>query len=213
MRIRAVGDETRAGGVGRDVVILRVGEGLNLVGPGLDGRFFQIDPRFCRVCFDQPDMIEQELVAARSPELPLFEEHADFRCGAVVVVGHGLHDDRHLVRGIALESHVLERGLVTARACALGDGPFDDVLGYTFLACLFQRRSEPRIRRRIRPAMTRRDGDFADKLARRLRFPERGNFTLGQQPLTSHRRRILSESLSPLKAACHPSAASLHCAA
>ena len=118
-------------------------EGLYLVGSGLDGRFLQIDPRFCRMGFDESDMIEQKLVAPRSSELAFFEKHPQLRSGPVVIVGHGFHNDRHLVRGISLESHVFERRFVRTRARTFGDGPLDHVLRHTFLARLFQCRREP----------------------------------------------------------------------
>ena len=87
-------------------------------------------------------MIEEEFVAAGRPELSFFEEHADLRRGAVVVVRKSFDDDRHLVRGVALESHVLERDLVAARARALGNGALDDVPRHAFFARLLQRRRE-----------------------------------------------------------------------
>ena len=104
------------------------------------------------VGLDQADVVEEEFVAARRAELALAEEHADFRGGAVVVVGDHLDDDRHLVRRVALESDVLHDQLLVADARALFDGALDDVAGHAFLARLFDGGEQARVQRRVRAA-------------------------------------------------------------
>ena len=69
--------------------------------------------------FDQADVVEEKFVAAGSAELAaFFEQDANFRCGAIVVVGQDLDDDRHLVRRVALENDMLHDEFVGANARA-----------------------------------------------------------------------------------------------
>lgn len=146
----------------------------------LDRRFFQIGSAFRGVRFNQADVVEEKLVAARGAELAFFEKHADFRRGAVGIVGEGLDHDRNFVRRVALEGDVFQRAFVPARARALGDGPLDGVLRHAFLARLLQRRGQPRIGCRIGAPVPRGNGDFTDEFARRLRLSQRGDLAFGQ---------------------------------
>ena len=50
-------------------------ERLDFICAGLDRRRFEIGARIRMVRLDEADVLEEELVAARSAELALFEEH------------------------------------------------------------------------------------------------------------------------------------------
>jgi len=78
--------------------------------------------------FDQAHVVKQKLVAAAGGQLALFEQHADFRRGAVHVIGINLHDHRHVMRRAAFIRDVLHDHLLAADAGALVDGALDGVL-------------------------------------------------------------------------------------
>ena len=80
MQIAALGDEARAGGSFRDIVILRRRERLNVLSIRFDRGRFNIRIRIRMVRIDEPGVIEEELVAARRAELAAFlEKDPNFR--------------------------------------------------------------------------------------------------------------------------------------
>ena len=73
-------------------------------------------------------MIEKKLVTAGRAKLPaLLEEDADFRRGAVVIVGQDLDDNRHLVGRVTFKDDVLHHHFFAADACALLDRALDHI--------------------------------------------------------------------------------------
>ena len=69
-----LGDEACARASLGHVVVLLVGDHLELIGPGLDRGGFKIGGGIRMMGLDEADMVEQELVAARRPENPFLEE-------------------------------------------------------------------------------------------------------------------------------------------
>ncbi len=169
---RALGDEPGAGCIGRDIVVLVVAERLDFIRARLNGRAFQVRRGVLIPGFDETHMIEQKFVAACDAELAFFEEHADFRRGAVVVIRQDFHDDRHLVRRIAFKGEVLQHQFFAAGACAFFDRALDVVAGHALASRFFHRSEKACIAGGIRPARLGGDGDFLEELAARLRFPE-----------------------------------------
>ena len=98
-----------------NVVVLLVAERLDVLRAGFDRGFLDIDRRVV-MRLGEADVIEEKFVAARDAELPFLEKHAHLRRGAVHVVGERFDDDRHLVRRVALEDHVLQHQLFAADA-------------------------------------------------------------------------------------------------
>ena len=122
-------------------------------------------------------MVEKKLVAARGAELALLEEHADFRRGAVMVVGHHLDDHRHLVRRVALEGEMLECHLLVANPRAFVDRALDGIALNALLPRLFTGGKKPGVARWIRPAVLGRDHDFLQIFSGGLRFSQRGDLS------------------------------------
>ena len=135
---------------------------------------------------DEPDVVEEKLVAARRAELASLEKHADLRRGAVVVVGQHLDDHRHLVRRVALEDDVLHHQLFVADARAFLDRALDHVARDALLARLFHDGEEPRVPVRVGAAELGGDHDFFDEFAGHLAFFQTGDFAFCVEPLTSH---------------------------
>ena len=101
--------------------------------------------------FDQADVVEEKFVAAGRAELAaFFEEDANFRRGAVVVVGQDLDDDRHLVRRVAFENDVLHHELIVANARAFLDGALDHVARHAGFARFVDHGRKPRVSRQVR---------------------------------------------------------------
>ena len=139
------------------------------------------------VRIDEPDVIEEELVAARRAELAaLLEKDPDLGSGAVVVVGENFDDHRHFVRRITFEHDVLHHELVVADARAFFDRALDDVTRDAGLARLFDDGCQPRVPGQLRPAQLRRDHDFFHELPYGLAFPQPGDFSFRMQPLATH---------------------------
>jgi len=182
----AVGNEAGTRLVGGDVVVLLMGHRFDLVGTCLDGGLLEVDPGLVRIGLDETDMVKEELVAAGSTELSVTEENADLGGRAVGVVGVDLDDHRHLVGCIALEHNVVDDGLLTADSGPLVDGSLDDILGDALSTGLFQRSEEAGVVLRISAALTGGDRDFTDELAGGLRFLERRDLALREQPLATH---------------------------
>ena len=175
-----------------NVVVLR-GEAARLLRAGLDRRRFDVGARIGMMRLDEADVIEEKFVAAGRAELAAFlEEDADFRRGAVVVVGQHLDDDRHFVRRVALEDDVLQDEFLVADAGAFLDGALDDVAGDARLARLFHGRGEPRISGRFGSAELGGDHDFFDEFADHLAFFQAGDFAFCVEPLASHTRGCIS---------------------
>ncbi len=179
-------DEPRAGRACRNVVILLVAERLDLVRARLDRRRLDVRAGIGVVRLHQADVIEEELVAARSAELALFEKDAYLRSGAVVVIGYHLDDHRHLVRRVALEVDMLQRHLLIADARALVDRALDRIARDAHLLRLLHRGEKARVAGGIGSALLGGDRDFLEILSSGLRFSQRGDFTFGEQPLTTH---------------------------
>ena len=162
--VGAFADEFRAGRILGDVVVLFVRQRLDFVGPGFDGGGFEVDVRIRVMRFDQADVVEDELVGAGRGELALAEQHANFRGGALHVVGVHLDDHRHVVRRAALVDDVLHHQLLVADAGPFVDGALDGVLGNALFLRLFDGRKKPRVHRRIGTAHLGGEGDFAHQL-------------------------------------------------
>jgi len=183
----ALGDEARALAIGGNVVVLLVGERLDFVCARFDGGFFGISGIVGVVGFHEADVVEEKLVAAADAELASLEEDADLGGGAVLVVGIDLDDDGDLVRGVALEDHVIEDDLFAADPGAFLDGALDDVAGDGLLARLFESCEQPGITRRVRPAEFSSDHDFFDEFTGGLRLFQRGDRSFSEEPLATHR--------------------------
>ena len=188
MQIRAFSDEARAGDSFGDVVVFRVREGLDVLSAGLDCGSFDVHIRAGMMGFHEADMIEQKLVAPRRPELArFFEEAPDFGCGAVVVVGQDLDNDRDLVRRIAFEDQVIEHELVGPDTTAFLDGAFDYVAAHALPARLLACGKEPRIAGRVGAAHLGGNHDFLHEFSDGLSFSEGGDFSFSLEPLATHR--------------------------
>ena len=139
------------------------------------------------VRFDQADVVEEKLVAAGSAELAAFlEEHANFRRGAVVVVGQDLDDDRHLVRRVTFEDDMLHDEFVVADARAFLDRALDHVARHAGFARFVDHGREPGIRGGLGAAELRGDHDFFHELSDELAFFQPGDFSFGVKPLATH---------------------------
>ena len=137
--------------------------------------------------FDQADVVEEKLVAARSAELAAFlEEDANLRRGAVVVVGQDLDDDRHLVRRVTFENDMLHHELVVADARAFLDGALDHVARHAGFARLVHDGRKPGFRGGLGPAELRGDHDFFHEFSDELAFFQPGDFSFGVKPLATH---------------------------
>ncbi len=142
MEISAFGDEASAESVGRNVIVLVMIEGFDVLGSGFDGSGFDIAAEVGVMGFDDPSVIEQELVGFWCTELSFFEEHTDFGSGAVVIIGEAFDDDGNLVGGVSVEADGIHDEFFVTDACALFDGAFDDVAGHGFFAGFFDGGSE-----------------------------------------------------------------------
>ena len=110
-------------------------ERLDFLRAGLDGIAFGVAVGVGVGGFDDAEVVEEEGDAAGLAEGAGLEEVADFRRGAVAVVGQALDDDRHLVRGEAFVGDQLEVDLLVGLAGALLDGALDGVaIDEAFLA-------------------------------------------------------------------------------
>src|SRR5688500_11885310 len=99
MQVRAFRDESRARRSLGDIVVLGVREGFDVLRAGFDRRGLDVRSGVRVMGFDQTDVIEEKLVAARRAELASFlEEDANLGSGPVVIVGEDLDDDRYLMR-------------------------------------------------------------------------------------------------------------------
>jgi len=184
-----VAKETGAGrALGRDVVVLGVGEGGEIVRPGLDRGGLEVGPGDGRVRLDDADVVEKKLVRAGGAEDALLEEHAHLGGEALHVVGVALDDDRHLVRRVALEGDGGEVGLFAAGAGALVDGALDHVARDGGLLGLFDGGEEPGVGGEVAAAELRGDGDFLHQLADDLALLVVNDRAFRVQPLASHKR-------------------------
>jgi len=175
----AIRDKPRTLGALGNVIVFRMGQRREIVGARLDGRGLEVGVGVGRVRLDEADMVEKELVAVGRAEHALLEEHADFRRGAVHVVGVNLNDDRHVMRRAAFIGDVLHDHLFVADARALVDGALDGVFRDAFLLGLFNGGEQARIHRGIRPAHLGGDGNFANKFSGRAAFFEAGDQSFG----------------------------------
>ena len=136
--------------------------------------------------FDDAEVIEEEGDAAGLAERAGLEEIADFRRGAVAVVGEALDHHRHFVRREALVGDQLEVDLLIGLAGALLDGALDGVLIARGLLRLLDGGGEARVQVGVRAAEFGRDHDFADQLGGHLAFLLRVVFAPGLFPLCAH---------------------------
>ena len=136
---------------------------LHLIRASFNRSFFRIDLHIRVMRFDQADVFEDELVGARGRQLPLAEEHADFRSGANDVVRVDLHNDRHVMRSPAFVGHVFHRHLVVADASPLVDRALDAVFGHAFLLRFLNGGEKSRVHQRVGPAAPGSERDFADQ--------------------------------------------------
>lgn len=183
----ALRDESCAGHSGRDVIVLVVGERLEIVGAGFDGSFLGVFASVGMIGLDDAGMIKQEFIAAWRPELAAFEKLADFRRSPIVVVGQNLHNDRHFVGSIAFENNVFERQFFVANTSTFFDRAFDDVARDAGFARFFNGSEQSRISGGVRPAHFGGDHDFFDEFSDDLTFFEVGDFTFGLEPLATHK--------------------------
>ena len=172
------------------------GQRLDFVGSGFDGGCFEVNIRIRVMRFDQADVVEDELVGARRGQLALAEQHAEFRRGAIDVVGVNLDDDRHVVRRAALIDDVLHHQLFLADAGPLVDGALDGVLGNALFFRFFNGGKKPGVHRRIWIAHPGGEGDFAHQLGVGLGLLKPGDQSFCVQPLASH---VPSERYAPAK--------------
>ena len=165
---------------------------LDFVRAGFDGGFLDVRIQLVRVRLDEAHVLKQKLVAPRRTELALFEKHPDLRRRAVVVVREHLHDQRDLVRRVALENDVLHHHLLIADARALFDRPLNGVARHGIPPRLFHGCEQPRIGIRIRPAELRSDSDFLGEFADSRALAKVRDFPFCLEPLTSHSPRFLN---------------------
>src|SRR5436190_11465499 len=187
MEVAVFGDKPVAGRSLWNIVVLGRGKRFDILRAGFDRRRFNIRGGIGVMGFDQADVIEKELVAAGRAELTAFlEEHANLWRGAVVVVGQDLDDNRHLVRGVALENDMFHDELVVADARAFLDRALDHIARDAGFARLIDDGGEPGIPGRLSSAELRGDHNFFDKFSDDLAFFQPGDFSFGMQPLATH---------------------------
>ena len=183
---RALGDETGSGPTFRHVVVLRMRQRFEIIRAGLNRRRFEVDGEIGVVGVDDADVIEQKLVAVQLAEHAATEELADLRGGALLVVGIDLDHDRHLVRSVAFEPHLLHRRFVGPSARALGDGALDGIARHAGFSRFFEHREQPGVPLGIGTAELGCDGDFFDQFAHDLTLFEVYDRAFRVEPLTSH---------------------------
>jgi len=137
MQIGTLGDETDAGAIGGNVVVLFVGERLEVLGAGLNRGFLGIDAIGGVMGFNQTDVVEEKLVAPRRTELALFEQHPQLGRGSVIIVRENFDNERHFVGRVAFESDLFENQLLLAKTRTFFNGAFNDVAGDGIPAGLF----------------------------------------------------------------------------
>ena len=122
---------------------------------------------------------------------------ADVADRAVLVVGQRLDQDRGSARAIAFVDHLLE-GLTVGPADALGDRPFDVVLGHVRLLRFVDDQSEPRVRVDVAAADPGRGLQLTDQLREDLPSlrVEGALLALDRGPLgmTGHRGGLLRDA-------------------
>lgn len=116
---------------------------------------------------DHADVVKVPGHRAGGAELPLAEQHAHFRGGAVDVVGQALHHHRHTVRREAFIDHVLEVDGFTGQAGAFLDGALQRVLGHRGFAGLLHHQTQARVQGRV-GTVAGGDHDFLGQLAKQL---------------------------------------------
>ena len=136
---------------------------------------------------DDTAVVEEEAHAAGLAEGAGLEKIADFRRGAVPVVGETLDDDGHLVRREALIDDRLVGDLFVGLAGAFLDGALDGVPVHGGLLGLLDGGGQARVRVRVRAAEFGGDHDFADQFDDQLAFLLRVGFAPGLFPLCAHR--------------------------
>ena len=124
--------------------------------------------------------------------MSFFEKHAHFGSRAVHVVCESFHDYRHFVRGITLEDEMLQGELLIADSSAFFDGAFDGIACHRGFAGLFDSGIQAGIALDVRPAEFRGDHHFFHQFANDLAFFQICDFSLGVEPLSSHRCKKLN---------------------
>ena len=104
-----------------------------------------VNGRIGMIGFNEADMVEEKFIAARRAQLALLEQHADFRRGAVHVVGINLNDDGHVMRRAAFIGDMLHNHLFVADARALVDGALDGLLWHACPLGICNGKPQPRI--------------------------------------------------------------------
>lgn len=175
------------------IVILLMRKYLNFIGTRFNRCTFAVNVCVRMMRLDKADVVEQKFITARRAELSLFEKHANFRRGAIHVVGVNFDDERNFVRGVALEHDVLHDEFFIADARTFVDGALDGILGDAVLLRFFHGGEKPRVGGNIRAAHFGGHGNFADQFAGRAAFFEAGDQSFSMKPLASHSWKTITE--------------------
>ena len=154
-----------------------MGEGRKIVCAGLDGGGFHIYSGIRVVGLDNSHVVEEKFITAGDAELSAFEKDAELGCGPVDIVGEDLDDDRHFVRGVALEDHVFKNEFVVANSSPFFDRLFDRITSHRGPASLFHNSKQPGIPLHIGTSRLRCNHDFFHQLADDLPLFEVRHFT------------------------------------
>ena len=138
---------------------------LEILRAGFDGGQFGIGPRGQRLGLDHADMGKIPGHRAGAAQLPLPEQHAHFRGGAVDVVGQAFDHQRHLVRREAFIDDMLVMHRLAGQAGTFFDRPVQRFLGHGELARLLDDQPQARVRRRVGP-VARCDHDVLGQLSK-----------------------------------------------
>ena len=107
-----------------------------------------------------------------------------------MIVGVHFDNDRHFVRRVTFEDHVLHGGFIASGAGAFRDRAFNYVARHAGFARFLNRSKEARVTGRIAAAELGGDGHFFDELADHLTLFEVHDGAFRVEPLTSHAREI-----------------------
>ncbi len=200
VQVAALSDETRTAGSLWNIVALSMRKRFDILRAGFDRGRFDVRVRVRMMRFDQADVVKEELVAAGSADLAAFlKEHANFRSGAVVVVGQDLDDYRHLVRRVTFEDDMFHHQFVVADTRAFFHRAFNYIARDAGFARFVDHGREPRIRAGLSPAELRGHHDFFHEFSYELAFFQPGDFSFGVKPLATHTADVVSGARQPSK--------------
>ena len=174
-------------------------EGLNFLSPRLDGVPFRVTVRIGMGGLDHAEVVEEEGHTARLAKRAGLEQVADFRCGAVPVVGQTFDDYGHLVGRKTFIDHGFVIDLFTVKTGAFSDGAFNGVPINGGLFRFLDGDEEARVQVGVGAAQLGRDHDFADQFGGHLAFFLRVNFAPGLFPLCAHRIEQFGSIFAPVQ--------------